>query len=177
MTCEEANLHKGFRKKLVVRWGCFSDLPQRNPSGAAVVTTFPIILLKGKNFLPKKPWKVQFSTRPKIKGVKSDQGAKFSSLASRDQQDMMHAVRVLLGIFSSGAVRDKIPATKCKMPVGKLQKESRRRGWLLLLLSKPMGKTYFLYACLHSKLFFLFSQSYHPLHFIKRLLGLSLLSN
>ena len=40
----------------------------------------------------------------------------------------------------------------------------RERG--LMLLSKPMGKTYFLYACLHSKLFSL-SQSYHPLHFIK----------
>ena len=37
----------------------------------------------------------------------------------------------------------------------------------MLLLSKPKGKTYFLYACLHSKLFFSLSQSYHPLHFIK----------
>ena len=76
----------------------------------------------------------------------------------------------MLGIFSSGAVRDKIPATKCKMPVGKLKGEEgkapeRERG--LMLLSKPMGKTYFLYACLHSKLFFSLSQSYHPLHFIK----------
>ena len=37
-----------------------------------------------------------------------------------------------------------------------LQENFKRRveegGWLLL--SKPMGKTYFLYACLHSKLFF-----------------------
>lgn len=45
--------------------------------------------------------------------------------------------------------------------------EEGKAGLMLLLLSKPKGKTYFLYACLHSKLFFSLSQSYHPLHFIK----------